>query len=143
MNKIIAILLLVLFPFTLFADELPRISPLNEGDVAPFSGVLYNPTAIAETIAQREFLIEQHKLNLTVLKERLDAEYSLKLSNLQADLDAFKIKYDSMSTIKDEEINKLQNIVLKQTNDHSHWWLTGGILTGVLITIGAVYAVNQ
>mgnify|MGYP005821103871 CR=1 FL=1 len=143
MNKIVAILILVLFPFTLFADDLPRISPLNEGDAAPFSGVLYNPTAIAETIAQREFLLEQHELNLTALKERLDAECNLKLSNLQADLDAFKIKYDSMSTIKDEEINKLQNIVLKQTNDHSHWWFTGGILTGVLITIGAVYAVNQ
>jgi hypothetical protein len=143
MNKIIAILLLVLFPFTLFADELPKISPLNEGDVAPFSGVLYNPTAIAETIAQREFLIEQHKLNLRVLEERLDAECNLSLANLQISLDAFKIKYDSMVEIKDDEINKLQNIVLKQPNEYSHWWLTGGILTGVLITVGIAYAVNQ
>ena len=143
MNKIITILLLAFFPFTLFADELPRISPLNKGDVAPFSGVLYNPTAIAETIAQREFLIEQHELSLSALKERLDAEWSLKISNLQADLDAFKIKYDSTVEIKDNEINKLQNIALKQTNEYSHWWFTGGILTGVLITIGAAYAVNQ
>tara|TARA_Y100000034_G_scaffold1501_1_gene1898 strand:- start:200 stop:631 length:432 start_codon:yes stop_codon:yes gene_type:complete len=143
MNKIIAVLLLILFPFTLFADELPKISPLSEGDPAPFSGVLYNPAAVAETIAQKEFLIEQHELNLSALKERLDAECNLKISNLQADLDAFKTKYDSMTEIKDEEIKKLQNIVLKQTNEYSHWWFVGGILTGTLITIGAVYATNQ
>tara|TARA_Y100000034_G_C6846723_1_gene383637 strand:+ start:315 stop:746 length:432 start_codon:yes stop_codon:yes gene_type:complete len=143
MNKIIAILLLVLFPFTLLADELPKISPLSEGDVAPFTGVLYNPAAIAETIAQRELLAQQHELNLNALKERLDAEYTLQIFNLQAELDAFRFKYDSMVEIKDDEINKLHNIVLKQTNEHSHWWLTGGILTGVLITVGVAYAVNQ
>ena len=142
MNKIIAILLLILFPFTLFADELPKISPLNEGDIAPFTGVLYNPTAVAETIAQRELLIQQHELNLSVLKERLDAECNLKIFNLQAELDAFRFKYDSMTETKDDEINKLHSIILKQTNDHSHWWFAGGILTGVLITIGVVYAVN-
>jgi|19_taG_2_1085344.scaffolds.fasta_scaffold05184_6 hypothetical protein len=143
MNKIIAILLLMLFPFTLYADETPKIAPLSLGDPAPFSGVLYNPAAIAETIAQREFLIEQHKLNLKSLEDRLNAECNLQLSNLQTDLDAFKIKYDSMTEIKDNEINKLQNIMLKQNNEHSHWWFTGGILTGVLITVGVVYAVNQ
>jgi len=143
MNKIVAILLLMLFPFTLFADELPKISPLNKGDIAPFSGVLYNPAAVAETIAQRELLIQQHELNLSALKEHLDAECNLKISNLQADLDAFRFKYDSMVEIKDNEINKLHNIVLKQTNEHSHWWFAGGILTGVLITVGVVYAVNQ
>jgi hypothetical protein len=143
MNKIVTILLLVLFPFTLLADELPKISPLSEGDVAPFTGVLYNPAAIAETIAQRELLIQQHELNLNALKERLDAECTLKIFNLQAELDAFRFKYDSMVAIKDDEINKLHNIVLRQTNEHSHWWFTGGILTGVLITVGVAYAVNQ
>ena len=143
MNKIIAILLLVLFPFTLLADELPKISPLSEGDVAPFTGVLYNPAAIAETIAQRELLAQQHELNLNALKERLDAEYTLQIFNLQAELDAFRFKYDSMVEIKDDEINKLHNIVLKQNNEYSHWWFTGGILTGVLITVGIAYAVNQ
>ena len=138
-NKIIATLLLIIFPLTLFADELPKISPLNEGDTAPFSGVLYNEVAVAEIIAQREFLLDQHKLNLSILEDRLNAECNLKIENLQADLDVLKFKYDSMIVIKDQEIYKLQNIVIQQPNRNSHWWLTGGILSGVLFTVGIVY----
>jgi len=140
MNKIIAILLLMLLPLTSFANEVPKISPINKGDTAPFSGVLYNTAATAEIIAQREFLIEQHKLNLGALKEKLDAECNLKVGNLQADLDSLKFKYNFVIRIKDHEIKKLQDIVVQQPYKRSHWWFGGGILTGILITVGIVHA---
>ena len=47
-------------------------------------------------------------------------------------------KYNQMISIKDNQIKSLQEIAL-ESND-SNWWFAGGILTGVLITIGAVYA---
>jgi len=140
MTKFIATFLLILFPLTLFASEIPKVSPMNKGDIAPFSGTLLNAAAVAEIVAQREFLINQHKLNLSALKERLDTECNLKVGNLQADLDAFKFKYDSMIRIKDQEIDKLQDIVVQQPNKHSHWWFSGGILVGILVTIGIVHA---
>ena len=142
MNKIIATLLLILFPLVSFASDTPKIAPMNKGDTAPFSGLLYNTTAVAEIIAQRELLINQHKLNLKSLEDRLNAECNLKVENLQADLDAFRIKYDSTVKIKDREIEKLRNIVIQQPNKYSHWWFGGGILTGILITIGIVHATN-
>jgi len=42
--------------------------------------------------------------------------------------------------IKDHEIKKLQDIVVQQPYKRSHWWFGGGILTGILITVGIVHA---
>tara|TARA_B100000686_G_scaffold328736_1_gene389098 strand:+ start:658 stop:1077 length:420 start_codon:yes stop_codon:yes gene_type:complete len=139
MTKIVSIFLLMLFPFQAMA-ELPQIAPLNEGDPAPYSGVLYNATAVAETIAQREALIAQHKLNLEILEERLKAECTLQLDNLIADLDLCNQRYNSMVEIKDEQIKNLQDMALEKPN--SSWWFIGGIGTGVLLTIGVVYALK-
>ena len=139
MLKFISIILLIVFPLTATA-ELPQIAPLNEGDPAPYSGVLYNATAVAETIAQREALIAQHKLNLEILEERLKAECTLQLDNLIADLDLCNQRYNSMVEIKDEQIKNLQDMALEKPN--SSWWFIGGIGTGVLLTIGVVYALK-
>ena len=140
MTKLVSIFLIMLFPFQAIADDLPQITPLNEGQEAPYSGVLYNPAAVAETIAQREALIAQHNLNLEILEERLKAECTLQLDNLTADLDLCNQKYNSMVEIKDEQIRNLQDMALEKPN--SSWWFLGGIGTGVLLTIGVVYALK-
>ena len=139
MTKIIAIVLLLVFPVQAYAD-MPQIAPLGQGQPAPFSGVLYNPTAVAETIAQREALIAQHSLNLEILEERLRAELGLTIDNLQADLDSYEKKYNSMVEIKDEQIRNLQEVALDKGN--SSLWFVGGIGSGILLTIGVVYALK-
>ena len=142
MTKIISIFLICFLPTVTMAEELPQITPLNKYQKAPFSGVLYNSAAVAESIAQREALIEQHKLNLQILEDQLKIQCNLSLENLQADLDACNNRYDQMVTIKDNQIKNLQEIALERPNNHSIWWLGGGILSGVLITVGIVYAVK-
>lgn len=139
MLRYISIILLIIFPLTAVAD-LPQVAPLNEGDPAPYSGVLYNAVAVAETIAQREALIAQHSLNLEILEERLRAELGLTIDNLQADLDSYEKKYNSMVEIKDEQIRNLQEVALDKGN--SSWWFVGGIGSGILLTIGVVYALK-
>ena len=138
MNKLVSTVLLALFPLTIMANDLPQITPLEQGQEAPYSGILYNPAAVAETIAQREALIAQHNLNLEILEEGLRAELGLTIANLQADLDGCNQNYNQMIAIKDEQIKNLQELAL-DSND-SHWWLAGGILSGVLIPVGIVYA---
>ena len=54
------ILVLVIF-FSLFSapllaqEEEPQFTQLEEGEPAPFAGTLFNPTATAQLIADREF----------------------------------------------------------------------------------------
>ena len=85
-------------------------------------------------------MIAQHSLNLEILEERLRAELGLTIDNLQADLDAANKKYDSMLSIKNGQIESLQDLALER--DNTTWWFLGGIGTGLLITIGASYALK-
>jgi len=142
MNKTIATLLLVLIPIRVFAVELPAIAPLNKGEAAPYSGVLYNPAAVAETIAQREFLVSEHRLTLKILEERLQAECDLSVDNLAAEVDACNDKYNYVVEIKDKQIRRLEELAFDKSDNYSHWWLAGGIVSGALITIGIVYALK-
>jgi len=142
MNKTIATLLLILIPIRVFAVELPAIAPLNKGEAAPYSGVLYNPAAVAETIAQREFLVSEHRLTLKILEERLQAECDLSVDNLAAEVDACNDKYNYVVEIKDKQIRRLEELAFDKSDNYSHWWLAGGIVSGALITIGIVYALK-
>jgi len=143
MTKLVSIFLIIMFPLQGIANELPQITPLEKNQKAPYSGVLYNPAAVAESIAQREALIQQHQLNLDILEESLKAQCDLSLQNLQSDLSACNDRYDQMVLIKDTQIKNLQDLALERPNDHSIWWLAGGIVLGVVATVGITYAVNK
>ena len=121
--------------------EVPQITPLNQGQEAPYSGVLYNTTAIAEIIAQREALIKQHAVFIKQLEEQMKANCDLQLGNLSAELDVCNDKYDYMIGIKDKQIIRLEELAL-DNNDHTIWWFGGGIVLGIITTIGIAYAVN-
>ena len=70
MNKIAILILLFFIPTVGFAD--PQIAPLNQNQKAPFSGVLYNAEAVAEMVAGKDTLVQQHQLALDELKEVLE-----------------------------------------------------------------------
>ena len=138
MNKITALVLLFFFiPAIALAD--PQIAPLNKYQKAPFSGVLYNSEAIAEMVAWKDTLIQQHQLALDQLRASLNAECSLQVNNLQAEVDACNDRYGEMLGIKNQQIIKLEELALERSNSYSVLWLGGGIIIGVLTTIGIVY----
>ena len=142
MTKLISTILLILLPFHMAMAEVPQITPLNQGQEAPYSGVLYNTTAIAEIIAQREALIKQHAVFMKQLEEQMKANCDLQLNNLSAELDICNDKYDHMIGIKDKQIIRLEELALGN-NDHTIWWFGGGVLLGIITTIGITYAVNK
>jgi hypothetical protein len=56
--------------------------------------------------------------------------------------DSLEKKYNSITTIKDEEIKRL-NKVNDETNEYSPLWFAGGILGGITLTLAVVYAVDK
>ena len=139
MNKIAILILLFFIPTVGFTD--PQIAPLNQNQRAPFSGVLYNAEAVAEMVAWKETLVQQHKLALDELKEVLEAQCSLQVSNLQAEVDACNDRYDEMLGVKNQQIIKLEELALESNN--SPWWFAGGIVLGIVSTVAITYAVNN
>jgi len=139
-NKIIAILLLITFPVMAFADDLPKIKPMNKGEIAPFAGVLFNPTAIAQTIAEKEYNAQQCRLRTEHLEQKEKAKCDLLVSITKVEIDFLQKKYDSIIKIKDEEINRLQKVALERPNNNSHWWLAGGMVAGIITSVVIFYA---
>tara|TARA_Y100001938_G_C8096740_1_gene438635 strand:- start:902 stop:1348 length:447 start_codon:yes stop_codon:yes gene_type:complete len=140
LNKIVAIVLLISFPLLAFADDTPKIKPMNKGEVAPFAGVLFNSTAVAQSIAEKEYNAEQCRLRTEHLEQKEKAKCDLLVSTVKVEVDFLQKKYDSILKIKDEEVNRLQKIALEKPNKNSHWWFAGGMVAGIVTSVVIFYA---
>lgn len=128
------------FPILVFADETPKIKPMNQGEVAPFPGVLFNSTAVAQSIAEKEYNFEQCRLRIGYIEEKEKTRCDLLVSTVKVEVDFLKQKYDSILKIKDEEVNRLQKFALERPNKNSHWWFAGGVVVGIVTSIAIFYA---
>ena len=139
-NKIIAIILLITFPVMAFADDTPKIKPMNKGESAPFSGVLFNSSAVAQTIAEKEYNAEQCRLRIEHIEQKEKAKCDLLVATTKVEIDFLQKKYDSIMKIKDEEINRFQKLALEKPNKNSHWWFAGGMVAGIVTSVVIFYA---
>ena len=137
---ILLLALALIFPAYAFAQETPKVMDIQKGQTAPFSGTLLNPTAAAQIIAEKENFKSECNLRYEYIKQREKAKCDLLLGNANTSLRAANMKYETILSIKDDEIERLQDIAVERPNDNSIWWYAGGILTGILVSVGVFYA---
>jgi len=133
------------FPPTLFADEVPdppTVMGIQKGQITPYAGVLLNSTAAAQIFAERNYSFDECKLRISFNIEKEQAKYSALLQNSEASLESLKNQYNSITSTKDKEIERLSKLI-SGTNNYSTLWATGGIVAGIILTITVVYAVDK
>lgn len=147
MRNIICLMLsfiIVMLPITVKAQEIDelkgQIVPINKNEKAPFSGVLLDTVAAAKVTIDKKYSLLESKLKLDFELKKLKAEYQLKIDSLQLSHDTLKLKTDSLINIKNNEITRLQDLVKKDPNDHTHWWFAGGVALGIVVSIGIFFA---
>ena len=140
LNKIIATILLTTFPLMAFADDTPKIKSMNQGEIAPFPGVLFNSAAVAQSIAEKEYNAEQCRLRIGHIEQKEGAKCKLLVTTAMVEMDFIKKKYDSILKIKDEEVNRFEKLALERPNKNSHWWFAGGMLAGIVTSVVIFYA---
>jgi len=149
MKQIVALILIfnLIFPVSLFAQETPseppKIVDLKKDEKAPFAGVLLNPTAGAQMLANQKFTEAGCKLKVDFELKKFKAQHDLMMESLRISMNASKDKYTSLLKIKDEEVERLSSIALDRPSDYSHWWAAGGFLAGALVSIGIFYAAAE
>jgi len=151
LNKItilITIICLFFTPTLLLADEseplIPpngRITGLRYQQKAPYSGVLLNTIAAARLLTNREHNEEQWELRLKYELAKLRAELGLTIESQKISYLSLQEKHTTLISIKNEEIVRLSRIS-ENTNDWSSLWYTGGVVTGVILSIAIVYALE-
>ena len=146
-NKIIAqiLSLSLLFPATIFAEEVddPKFTQLEQGEEAPFAGTLFNPAATVKLIADHQYSLLECDLRVQYEINRTRADMQLQFDSLQISYDALDERHKLLMDIKNNEINTYREMALDQPNDRSHWWLVGGVVVGIGLSLGTFYAVTE
>ena len=121
-------------------NETGKVTAINEGEQAPFSGILLDSIAGAKFIAKSKYCAEELEL-------KIKKDFEVKLTNkqlaidlLQGQNDTLKNTHEQLLVQKEKEIDQLNEIIKDEIDDHSHWWFAGGIVAGVLLSIGIFYA---
>jgi len=120
------------------------VTNLRLGQAAPFTGILLSEDAAAKLFADIKF--SQRECNL-----KIESEVSLLSLKYKADLDALQLRLDietdrsqKLIEVKNERIQFLEsNYKPPAWYESGEFWMAIGVISGVLITVSAGYAINQ
>ena len=118
----------------------PLMTPLSEGETAPFSGRLFNDEAVASIISMKEFSEEQCTINSALDFSLQLAEKQHQIDYLDIEKQALQTKYDAMIKIKNEEIETLRRY---SNTKRSTWVFFGGFVLGTSASLFTYYDVNK
>jgi hypothetical protein len=148
LNKVVSPLLIffMLCPMIAISDppELPpqpRITGIQKGEEAPFSGVLLNTIAAAKMFTEKDYSLQQCDLRVRYEVDKEMAKLNAIIQSQRASYESLEKKYETIITIKDREIKRISDIA-SNTNDYSVWWAAGGVVAGIALTLAVVYAVK-
>ena len=143
-NKIIAQMLSFAFflctpAYAQDTEEEPMFTHLAQGETAPFAGTLFNPSATAQLITSHQYSLTECDLLVEYEVAKARSEMQLQLSVLQISYDSLNEKHTLLMDIKNDEINTYREMSLKQPNKNNHWWLAGGAVAGIGLSLGVFY----
>ena len=120
------------------------VTQVKKGDVVPFDGVLLSTKAAAKMYGELKFFEEECKLTLSKELEIQKLRYDTELDTLKLKLDVETIRTEKLLDIKDRRIEFLEkNWKPTPWYESGEFWLAVGVVSGVLLTVGAGYAIGQ
>ena len=141
--KILPFLLcsLLLFQPALYAAG--KSTTLKKNQKAPFPGTLLDTEAVAKILADKNLAKLKCDLKLSTESAKMKALHDLKYNSCKINLDVERAKLKQLITLKNNEIERLQKIVLKPKRDLTILWFTIGVAIGVGSTIGIAFAIKE
>ena len=123
--------------------EEAKYTHLDAGETAPFAGILFNPSALADLLSEKTYSDEECDLEIEYQVSRARSEMQLQLDSLQISYDALEEKHQLLMDIKNSEIDTYREMALDQPNKNNQWWLVGGVVVGIGLSLGTFYAVTE
>ena len=142
--RFLLILLLLSLPSFALAQETGQVATVVKGAPAPFSGTLFDPTAVASILAAREIAKKQCELDSALVSAKQQAKCDLESANLKLERDILSKKYDTVVALKDKELDRVYEAVAKSEKSNSYKWLwfVGGVVVGGGIAVGLAFGLN-
>ena len=136
--------LMIMMPVYAHADPPPsegRVTNIEKNSKAPYTGILL------DSIAASRMLIDQKYLKLEIELD-IRKEFQKELANKRLAYDLLKVEHDSLQkyhtssiALKDQHIANLNNMLRQEVGSrHTHWWVVGGVVLGIVLSISVFYA---
>lgn len=144
--------LILLAPTAAYASELGStklklpglITEINKGQHAPFSGILFSREAAAKLYASLSFTEEECKLKIDKRLELSSLRFNTELEVLKLKLQVERDTTVKLLKVKDQRIDFLEkNMLPTPWYESGEFWFAMGVVGGILITVGAGYAIGQ
>ena len=122
----------------------PVVSPVQRGAIAPFTGVLFSPEAIARVVAQQD--ASQAAMRLAVQNQAAvdAAQLQYQTSQLSTTCNADKGILQAQVDNDKQQINILNDQLKKNTGGPGPGlWIGTGVVGGVIVTLLTVFAVGK
>lgn len=132
------LILLLLFIPVAYGEE-PVFAPVQEGDVVPFDGRLFNDAAVAKLIVDKQFEGKQCELRIDYEVGLMQTKEKYKHDIILAKSEAADTRLNDLINIRDEELKFLRKQYEPSKN---HWWVAGGFIIGATTSIGIMYVVK-
>lgn len=120
----------------------PVLVPMTKGQVAPFTGVLLNPPAVAQITVDKENQKKECDLSIKRESETQKALADRALKDKDSELTYTRDTLTQQIKSRDEAIARLQKDTLSSSGNGLIWGIVG-FAGGVLMTVGIVYAVSK
>tara|TARA_Y100000310_G_scaffold104983_2_gene103293 strand:+ start:2087 stop:2533 length:447 start_codon:yes stop_codon:yes gene_type:complete len=121
----------------------PKIEGITKGTPAPYDGVLLNMPAAAKILVEEKYSASEYELRLGFHLEEQAARFRKEIDLLNVTIDNMATTNQLVLDLRDKEITRLQDLVLRESNDYSTLWASGGIVVGVAATIAMFFLVQE
>jgi len=129
-NKIIALLMILTFPFVSLAEE--KFKYVKSQTTASYSGYLLTPEALSKVVANKKADAETCDLDKETTRSQCDIKLiaSKRICEISIELKDQNIK--ELTTLKDSQITDLGS-KLDASERYKKWYLVGGIVGGFMV----------
>ena len=131
---------MIILLMSLAIAEEPTYSFLDQGESAPFKGILLNDAAMKEMVVEDKLKVQACQIEIDYHAGRATAEKQLEYDLLKAETTAEMDKMSDFVLIRDNRIADLEKQIKPQ---RPFWWMFGGFVLGTTSAIATFYSVKE
>lgn len=118
-----------------------QYTQLEAGELAPFAGYLFNETATAELIVEKQFSMSECDLRVDFEVNRISAEYDLQLTLSEIRSTAEQERLNYLLQQNEEQLDNYIELATKRPN--TQLWFAGGMAVGIATSVTIFYAATE
>jgi hypothetical protein len=135
--RLLMIMALSMLSNNAIAAEPGRFTFLGLNQCAPFEGVLFNPTATAMILSDKEIAAAACETRLKYELDLQSADYDLRIQNLEIRQNALLTEYQVRVDSLERESDALANALKKQSRKNPALWAAIGVIGGITLSYSA------